>query len=184
MDTKTDQNEKHSWGDIETVIDSVLKVLLSIAILIFVFYSTWFYFTSNGSLLSKSASDWGSFGDFFGGIFNPLISSVMLYILFQSFKTQRQELRSVSSEMKASVKLNALQSLHQITSEELRINKQELIQYQKNLEQLGNPPIKSLKHLQKRNTVNKKINSLGMARLVLEKKQERIVNDINKYIAP
>ena len=43
--------------------------------------------------LSTSNADWGSAGDFFGGILNPIISGLTAVVVLIAFFTQREELR-------------------------------------------------------------------------------------------
>ncbi|MDX7787021.1 hypothetical protein [Aeromonas caviae] len=41
---------------------------------------------------SKSPGDWGTIGDYFGGLLNPLVSSLALYFLIKAYLTQKEEL--------------------------------------------------------------------------------------------
>lgn len=58
-----------------------LKVTISLMVLLiivpFVFYITNFF----GSNLSSNTSDWGTFGDYFGGILNPIIGITNIVVL-------------------------------------------------------------------------------------------------------
>lgn len=54
-------------------------------------YGFWFWGV-NGQFLSGDVSDWGVFGDFIGGILNPLIAYLAFYWLTKSIVMQRSEL--------------------------------------------------------------------------------------------
>ncbi len=41
---------------------------------------------------SKSPGDWGTVGDYFGGLLNPFVSSLALYFLIKAYITQKEEL--------------------------------------------------------------------------------------------
>lgn len=58
--------------------------------IVFTFIS-WFYFTTNQTI-STQIGDWGAFGDYFGGIMNPLVACAALFLLAKSLKIQHQEL--------------------------------------------------------------------------------------------
>ncbi|MDB0034771.1 putative phage abortive infection protein [bacterium] len=61
-------------------------------------YSGWFYFTNNYSLALDS-SVWGTFGDFFGGVLNPLIASIAFYWITVSVWTQKTELEETKKAL-------------------------------------------------------------------------------------
>jgi uncharacterized membrane protein len=42
---------------------------------------------------SEKPSDWGVIGDYFGGLMNPLISTITLFFLIKAYISQREELR-------------------------------------------------------------------------------------------
>ena len=57
-----------------------------------------------GQSLSEDAQAWGSFGDFFGGLLNPLVAFAALYWLTESVKIQKQELAETREELAAQAK--------------------------------------------------------------------------------
>lgn len=79
------EREKKTLGGM--TIGIVLLFLLTLG-----FYAHHFFQITDNKL-SPVASDWGVFGDFIGGLFNPIVSMVMLLILFRSYLIQRTELR-------------------------------------------------------------------------------------------
>ena len=50
--------------------------------------------------LSKDAARWGTFGDFFGGTLNPILSFLALMVLLRTFSMQREELDLQREELK------------------------------------------------------------------------------------
>ena len=103
-------------------------------------YLIWFV-AFNGQDISKDTADWGTFGDFVGGLINPLIAFFAFYWLTKSVLIQKTELSETkkalqdtqkSQEEQARIALQAakLQSLnilltsinHQIAQERDYIN--------------------------------------------------------------
>jgi TRAP-type C4-dicarboxylate transport system permease small subunit len=68
--------------------------------------------------LSKNNGDWGTFGDYIGGILNPIIAAFALYLIAETYKLQKIELEKTIAILKIStdaqenqIKLAALTSL-------------------------------------------------------------------------
>ena len=79
--------------DLENLEESVRKsraVVLTIAFTGISIYMGWFIL--QGQDISTSSSDWGSFGDFIGGVINPLIAFFAFYWLTISVLIQKREL--------------------------------------------------------------------------------------------
>ncbi len=55
-----------------------------------VVWGVYFWQFNNG--FSTSQEDWGTFGDFTGGVVNPLLNFITIYILITQFKTLRADL--------------------------------------------------------------------------------------------
>ncbi len=49
--------------------------------------------------VSDDQGVWGAFGDFMGGVMNPIIGLYTLYILVQAYRTQRQELKETTEAL-------------------------------------------------------------------------------------
>lgn len=78
-----------------------------------------------GQMPAIDSDKWGAFGDFFGGILNPIVAFAAFYWLTQSVKLQKQELAQTRRELqvaseaqkelvengKKSIRLSALTSL-------------------------------------------------------------------------
>ncbi|HEU5133621.1 MAG TPA: hypothetical protein VFU13_00630 [Steroidobacteraceae bacterium] len=60
------------------------------------------YLLNFGVIPSDAQDDWGQFGDFLGGLLNPIVALFALYMLSVTLRTQRRELRATHDELKAS----------------------------------------------------------------------------------
>ncbi len=76
---------------LEKRINHSIKILLTLLIAVPSVYVIWFY-GINHIPLTKSAETWGQFGDYIGGILNPLFSLFAVYWLVTSVKLQKTEL--------------------------------------------------------------------------------------------
>lgn len=73
----------------------LLAGAFSTVISVFAFYLMTFY-----GGLSNSNTDWGTFGDFFGGTLNPILSFLGLVALLLTIVLQSKELESSSTELR------------------------------------------------------------------------------------
>jgi len=73
--------------------------ILIVALLALVVYAEKFV---DGNGLSNSQEVWGQFGDFLGGLLNPMIGALTVFLLLISVHVQRKEFRNSIAEMKAS----------------------------------------------------------------------------------
>jgi hypothetical protein len=108
MENSTSDNEK--WFTKNWVI--ILAAFLVMACVIgFYFYEFSLYTLFDKDLcinttgdeadcLSKDAARWGTFGDFFGGTLNPILSFLALMVLLRTFSMQREELDLQREELK------------------------------------------------------------------------------------
>lgn len=84
-------NQREDIVALEKSIKSTHLFILFLLSMILFCYWLWFsYFNSN--VLSSASEAWGQFGDFVGGIFNPLVAYSALYWLTRSIRLQREEL--------------------------------------------------------------------------------------------
>lgn len=70
-------------------------------------YFGWFAF--NGSIVSTDSGDWGTLGDFVGGLLNPGIAALALYWLTRSVRLQTEELRETREALQESASAQELQ---------------------------------------------------------------------------
>lgn len=113
--------------------------LMCIVIALVFFYFYWFGIR-NSLPLSKTADVWGQFGDFLGGIINPLVAYAAFYWLTMSVIMQKVELNETKEALKAAadaqaeqakyarqtLRLSALSSLFNFASNEIESARNEL----------------------------------------------------------
>lgn len=103
--TETDKTEKR-FKDRLAVLATVGVVAWTAAVLTYMF---WFRDQS----ISNSAEQWGQFGDYLGGVVNPLIGLATVVLLALSISTQREELQETKKELKATGEATAKMALEQ-----------------------------------------------------------------------
>ncbi|WP_299196791.1 hypothetical protein [uncultured Amphritea sp.] len=86
--------------DLQSKIDRTSKLVLAAIIIVPLSYLVWFVL--NGQDVSTNTSDWGTFGDFIGGVLNPFIAFFAFYWLTQSIQIQKQELAETKEIWEAS----------------------------------------------------------------------------------
>lgn len=74
-------------------------------------YVTWFWGFNSGSI-SKDADAWGQFGDYMGGILNPLVAFAAFYWLTQTVKLQKEELIETQKALADSAQSQAKQATY------------------------------------------------------------------------
>jgi hypothetical protein len=79
------------------------KIVLLFIVGVPTVYFVWF-FIINEMELSIDPSYWGTFGDFFGGILNPIIAFCAFFWLAKSIRIQKQELEETRETLKESGK--------------------------------------------------------------------------------
>lgn len=91
----------------------VVAVICSIVFVVFGFY---FFNFRNG--LSDKSEVWGTFGDYLGGILNPIIAVFAFYLIAKTYELQKKELEATRSLLEVStdaqknqIKLAALTAL-------------------------------------------------------------------------
>ena len=101
------------------------KYLIIIAAIILVVIGFYFYKFYNG--FSKDNGVWGTFGDYVGGILNPIISAFAFYLIAKTYELQKRELEATRNLLEVStsaqnnqIKLAALTAL--FNSNLMRIN--------------------------------------------------------------
>lgn len=56
---------------------------------------------------SKSTSDWGSFGDYFGGVLNPLLTCILIYLVIkEGIDSRKNYLESKQVSLKSHEQIN------------------------------------------------------------------------------
>ena len=88
-------------------------------------YSLNFY----NSNLSPSTDSWGQFGDYIGGILNPIIAYLALYWLTQSVLLQKQELADTKQALRDSADAQTKQERHAEVTAKINANNALLVSY-------------------------------------------------------
>ncbi|MCC7596743.1 hypothetical protein IGS61_04550 [Janthinobacterium sp. FW305-129] len=72
---------------------AILVVVISLVLL-------GLYFKQFGALgLSSDNGHWGTFGDYFGGVINPIVGMLTVFLVLHSIRIQRRELRASLDEL-------------------------------------------------------------------------------------
>lgn len=100
----TDENTSSNNGDKHIQeIEKKMKWSIGFAIgLISLILFT--YFRNFHGSLSDEHGNWGTFGDFVGGVLNPTIAALALFWLINSVKLQIEELKKTNNALEATVK--------------------------------------------------------------------------------
>lgn len=86
--------------DLQSKIDKTSKLVLAVIFIVPLCYLAWFVL--DGQSVSKNTSDWGTFGDFIGGVLNPFIAFFAFYWLTKSIQIQKQELAETKDALRES----------------------------------------------------------------------------------
>lgn len=127
-------SQSNDVDNIQRDIDIWKGRLTLVAIGLFVLYAMAF-FTLKDFPKSLDAEKWGQFGDFIGGLMNPLVAFAAFYWLTRSVKLQKQELAATRAELSAanatqkelvnngkkSIRLAALTALSSAIDGEIRV---------------------------------------------------------------
>ncbi len=144
MSDSNSSNIKTGW---------VLAILIGIVLLVVGLY----FFNFNSHILkneiwsdifknlSKDNGSWGTFGDYVGGILNPIIAAFAFYLIAKTYELQKRELEATRKLLKEStdaqknqIKLAALTAL--LNSNFTRINLLECEKLSLLESELRNPP--------------------------------------------
>ena len=104
---------------LDTEIDRSIKFVASVAVLVPLVYMFWFWFIHKLPP-SESPSAWGEFGDFIGGIVNPVIAFSAFYWLAKSVRLQKTELVETRKALEESQKAQEDQAKSTLASTKLQ----------------------------------------------------------------
>jgi hypothetical protein len=76
--------------------------------------------------LSKDAARWGTFGDFFGGTLNPILSFLALIVLLRTFSMQREELNETKVILKEQSENQKRKQFESVFFKLLKVHNREL----------------------------------------------------------
>ena len=78
----------------------LICILLVFALLVFFFVLGVYIYYFNALSIIKDTATWGTFGDYFGGTLNPIISLLALIGLLYTIHQQAQEMKATREELK------------------------------------------------------------------------------------
>jgi uncharacterized membrane protein len=94
---------------LERLLSAAAPAFVSVVVLAVVAIAAYvFKFHENGWALDPAV--WGQFGDYFGGLINPVVGIVTVYLVLLSIAIQRKELQSSLHELKQSNEALATQN--------------------------------------------------------------------------
>ncbi|WP_285163420.1 putative phage abortive infection protein [Shewanella goraebulensis] len=131
-------------------------------------YLIWFYFVNDYSL-SLDSGTWGTFGDFTGGILNPLIALLAFYWLTQSVIIQKKELNDTTKALVDSSK-----------SQKLQVETQEKKRFEDTFFSLLNLHNKVLEQLHERITIREVLQASVIKKIFKSCYKSSAVNSIEK----
>ncbi len=76
-------------------LENIMRICIGIAILIFIIVFGVYIIKFGKWELAKDKGDWGTFGDYVGGLLNPTIAALALFWLITSVKLQIKELKKL-----------------------------------------------------------------------------------------
>ncbi|OUR89888.1 hypothetical protein A9Q81_20740 [Gammaproteobacteria bacterium 42_54_T18] len=95
MGSESDVDKKYSWR--VKVIASMVAIIIMTALRVYQLKFGWPWPVSSLGTIS----DFGAFGDFIGGLMNPLLQFIVIAMLFWSIQVQRQELQATRDTLDA-----------------------------------------------------------------------------------
>ncbi|KAB0453951.1 putative phage abortive infection protein [Acinetobacter baumannii] len=105
--------ENNSDKDLEKIDQDINSHRNLVIFLIGVVVLAYLAIASNKISISESLEKWGTFGDFFGGILNPIFALFAFYWLTYSVRLQIKELKETRNELKKAAKAQEDSAKHQ-----------------------------------------------------------------------
>lgn len=90
--------------DENTTLDKIIKYFPRFALPIGILMLLAYFGNFNDGFGNQS--DFGAFGDFFGGILNPMLTFFTILLLLRQLKYQRSELNSTAAELRATAEIH------------------------------------------------------------------------------
>lgn len=86
--------------------------------------------------ISEDSGDWGTFGDYVGGLLNPFLSFLALIVLLRTYSTQRKELEETQEILNEQKETQKRQQFESTFFELLKVHNQALESCQSDLQNL------------------------------------------------
>jgi len=113
------EKENNSNKDLEKIDQDINFHRELVIFLIVVVVLAYLAIASNQISISESLEKWGTFGDFFGGILNPIFALFAFYWLTYSVRLQIKELKDTREELKKAAAAQVESARHQKSIAEL-----------------------------------------------------------------
>lgn len=94
----------------------LFKICLGVFVIAITIYGLYFTLVAD-AVISEKSEDWGTFGDFVGGLTNPIIALSVLYFVYRSFKIQKTELK----ETREALRITSEEAIKQTRIQKLEV---------------------------------------------------------------
>lgn len=109
----------------ERFLKQLIPGIAGLLVVVLGAYIMWF----SSSKVSYDSGDWGTLGDYFGGLMNPVISFATLMVAYAVWKQQREELKATKEALEEQAKTAEQQRQEQRFFDLLRVYTQTLDSY-------------------------------------------------------
>jgi hypothetical protein len=116
------KNEKRGEDVLERALQGLIPTIIVLLVIVLASYITRFYSTS----FSQRTEDWGTLGDYFGGLMNPVISFATLIVAYAVWKQQKVELSETKDALEDQAKTAEANRREQRFFDLLRVYQQTL----------------------------------------------------------
>lgn len=115
-------------------INRIIVIVCVVALIVVGFYSSNFTSLLSNNIkeflnvkleLSIDNGDWGTFGDYIGGILNPIVSAFALYLAAKAYESQKGESKKQIEIAALTALLNTDHSLFDYLTNEIQITKKQ-----------------------------------------------------------
>lgn len=97
----TEQTKADSdFHDMQDILSRLIPTVYIIGVALIAFYSDFFF----QSGISRDPADWGTLGDYFGGLMNPVVSFATFVVAYAVWKQQREELSQTKKALEDQAK--------------------------------------------------------------------------------
>ncbi|UJW79626.1 hypothetical protein [Hydrogenophaga sp. SL48] len=88
-------NSAEKESAMERLLKQLIPGIAGLLVVVMGAYLVWF----SSAKVSHDSGDWGTLGDYFGGLMNPVISFATLLVAYEVWKQQRKELRQTKEAL-------------------------------------------------------------------------------------
>lgn len=122
-----------------TLNQSTLNKLLILTFVIIIFILS-LYFSKFHDSFADSQDVWGQFGDFFGGVMNPIVGLLTLFIVAAAYLLQRKELSATKDALEMSASTSLIKAQIDILSTVIKNNTSFVTELENDLQRVANTP--------------------------------------------